>query len=55
MTLQELARMTGISQSYLSEIENGHYNNPSYTKSVSLCKAFGCSVNAATREIDSSK
>lgn len=39
-----LANQSGISQSYLREIEMGHYSNPSVDVLDALCNALGISL-----------
>lgn len=40
LTLCEVAEMTGLSQPYLSELENGNKNNPSLSTLQKLAKAY---------------
>jgi transcriptional regulator with XRE-family HTH domain len=39
-TLRDLSRLTGISNPYLSQIENGKSNNPSCWKVLRLCEVL---------------
>jgi transcriptional regulator with XRE-family HTH domain len=43
LTLREVTRRTGISNPYLSQLENGHTTNPSPRLLEKLANAFGCS------------
>lgn len=55
-----LANQSGISQSYLREIEMGHYSNPSVDVLDALCNTLGISlkeffdINANLRDTDDS-
>lgn len=41
----KIAKLTGLSRSYISEIESGKYDNPSLNTILKLCKALECSPN----------
>lgn len=43
ISLRELARRTGVSQPYLSQLETGKYKNPSPEKLGELSKGLGIS------------
>lgn len=43
LTIYELSERTNISFSYLSGLENGIKNNPSYEIIIKLLKYFNCS------------
>jgi transcriptional regulator with XRE-family HTH domain len=43
LTLRQVERLTGISNAYLSQLENGHTINPSPRLLEKLTDAFGCS------------
>lgn len=45
LTLREVQRLTGISNAYLSQLENGHTLNPSPRLLEKLADAFGCSYS----------
>lgn len=40
LTLREVEQKTGISNGYLSQLEDGKTSNPSFDKVVKLCKAY---------------
>lgn len=44
MSLRELADMAGISAAYLSQLESGERDNPSFDVALSLAAALGVSV-----------
>lgn len=41
----ELAKASRVALSYISEMENGKYKNPSTDTICRLCKALNCSPN----------
>lgn len=43
-SVNHLADMSGVSQSYLREIEMGHYTNPSVDILDAICDALGLSL-----------
>ncbi len=43
MTVTQIAKLTGIAQSSITEIENGKHD-PSLSKAISLARVFGMSV-----------
>jgi HTH-type transcriptional regulator, competence development regulator len=45
LTLREVERLTGVSNAYLSQLENGHTTNPSPRLLEKLAGAFGCSYS----------
>ena len=45
MSMYRLSKITGISSSYISELESGKYNNPSAEILQKLSKALGVSVS----------
>ena len=45
MSQYRLAKITGISSSYISELENGKYRNPSAEVLMKLSRALGISVS----------
>ncbi len=45
LTLREVERRTGISNAYLSQLENGHTTNPSPRLLEKVADAFGCSYS----------
>ncbi len=44
ITQEKLAEMTGITRIYLSELENGHKNNPSTQLLKKIATALGVKV-----------
>lgn len=44
LTLQKLSELSGVSNGYISDLENGKEQNPSLTILKKLAKAFGVSV-----------
>ena len=45
MTIKDLSIETGISEGYISHLENGNRNNPSFNTILKLCTALGMSIN----------
>lgn len=45
MTKRQLSKRAGVSIGYLSELEQGKYNNPSAEVICKLCKALRCTPN----------
>ena len=46
LSQSELAKLTGLSQAYINELENGKKNNPTYEVLQKLAKALGVPVSA---------
>ncbi|WP_035051625.1 helix-turn-helix transcriptional regulator [Carnobacterium pleistocenium] len=44
LTQKDLAKKVGVTNKYLSQIENGVSNNPSNDLMIRLAKELGCSV-----------
>lgn len=45
ISISKLAKITGVSRSYLSEIESGIYSNPGINTVCKICKALHVSPN----------
>jgi transcriptional regulator with XRE-family HTH domain len=45
LTQKQLAQKTGLSQSYINELENGRKSNPSMSVVVKLARALGVPVS----------
>lgn len=45
LTLSELSKKTGLSTTYISNLENGRKGNPSRETMIELANALNCSVN----------
>lgn len=44
-SLRELEKRTGVSNPYLSQIENGHIKDPSFFTVVKIAKALGLKLD----------
>lgn len=44
ISIRELARRTGVSASYISDLENGNFNNPSLKILTKINKALGVTL-----------
>jgi len=49
-TQKDLACLSGLSQSYISELENGKYQNPSMNTVVVLAKTLNTSIRSLLKE-----
>lgn len=45
ISILKLSKITGISRSYLNELDNNKYDNPGLKVICTLCKAFNCTPN----------
>jgi putative transcriptional regulator len=45
ISIAELARRSGVTRSYICELENGTYANPGLKTICKLCKALRCTPN----------
>lgn len=45
LTQQELAKLTGLCNTYLSHLENGVRTNPSYSVMKKIANAFHCEIS----------
>jgi len=45
LTLREVATSTGLSNPYISQLENGHVRNPTVLAAAKLARCYGISVN----------
>ena len=45
MSIREVSKVTGISRTYLSDIESGKYGNPGVKTVCILCKLFDITPN----------
>lgn len=54
MTIRQLSKKTGYSESYIKQLEYGDKRNPSIAVLMDLSKAFGCKVDDLLSE-DSKK
>jgi putative transcriptional regulator len=45
LSIRQLSIDTGIAQSYISQLENGVYKNPTADILVKLSKAFNCTID----------
>ena len=51
LTLKQLAEMSDVSLSYLSDMERNVYTNPSYKIMQKVCNALGYTPQTALRQI----
>lgn len=45
LTVRDIERLTGISSAYVSQIENGKINDPSFFKMVKILQIYNLDIN----------
>lgn len=50
LSVSELARQSGVSKGYISQIENGHVHSPSASKMTALARAIRCPLQNLLEE-----